>query len=59
MIGFINVLLDLITFDFLIYYESDYLFKMNRGTFKVGQKVTVNTKEIQEKKGVVRFVGKI
>lgn len=27
--------------------------------YKVGQEVIVNTKEISEKKGVIRFVGKI
>jgi hypothetical protein len=27
--------------------------------FKEGQTVLVNTKEIQDKKGVIRFIGKI
>lgn len=27
--------------------------------FKVGQEVLVSTKEIQDKKGIIRFIGKI
>ena len=31
---------------------------MNKG-FKSGQKVSVNTKEISDKKGIIRYIGKI